>query len=568
MAYQVLSRKWRPQRFEEVVGQQHVTATLQNSIAQERLAHAYLFTGPRGIGKTTTARILAKYLNCKNPSDLNPCNECKNCKEITAGRSFDVLEIDGASNNGVENIRELREAVKYPPTDGKYRVYIIDEVHMLSNSAFNALLKTLEEPPEHVKFIFATTEPEAVLPTIISRTQRFDFKRIPLPKIIELLETICDSEGIEISRGALTLIAKKADGGMRDAESLLDQVISFAGGDITDENVASILGVVNYDLYIQLSEILQEHDVPGVIALVTEVLSTGYDLSEFLAGLADFWRNLMILSSTKDPTLMEVPEAYHESFQSTAEKFETRDLLRLLNLTLSAQQQFRDSQNHRLFVENFLIRLAHLDTSVRIDELLSGAPVSGSPGGSSSTNPPERSVTGSAGTEQKPKSESGPKRRVIGSKRTRIKSSAKTAPKDSPQQTTSKVSETEQTETGQSDATNPTLQNIQEKWNDFTKQVTEKHGFLGQYLSESEPRQADNKRLVLLFDRSQEVHKNRVEEKIRETEDVVQEYFGHKFRVKCRLGELEKPEGAEDEDIIDDPITQAIITEFNGEIVK
>jgi len=183
MTYQVLSIKWRPQKFEDVIGQQHVTTTLQNSIKQDRLAHAFLFTGPRGVGKTTTARILAKYLNCKSPKDSNPCNECKNCKEITAGRSFDVMEIDGASNNGVENIRDLREAVKYPPSDAQYKIYIIDEVHMLSKSAFNALLKTLEEPPPHVKFIFATTEPEKVLPTIISRTQRFDFKRIPLTGI-------------------------------------------------------------------------------------------------------------------------------------------------------------------------------------------------------------------------------------------------------------------------------------------------------------------------------------------------------------------------------------------------
>lgn len=566
MAYQVLSRKWRPQRFEEVVGQQHVTVTLQNSIAQDRLAHAYLFTGPRGIGKTTTARILAKYLNCKNPQDLNPCNECKNCKEITAGRSFDVLEIDGASNNGVANIRELREAVKYPPTDGKYRIYIIDEVHMLSNSAFNALLKTLEEPPAHVKFIFATTEPEAVLPTIISRTQRFDFKRIPLPKIVELLESICESEGIDIGHGALTLIAKKADGGMRDAESLLDQVISFAGEEISDEDVASILGIVNYDLYIRLSEILQQHDVGEVITLVTEVLSTGYDLSEFLSGLADFWRNLLILSSTDDASLMEVPESYHESFGNTAAAFDSRDLLRLLNLTLSAQQQFRNVRNQRLYVENFLIRLAHLDSSVQIDKLLSGAASGDSvrtqPKGRPA-NPPEGSVAEKKVAGPKSPATSQPVQRSIGSKRTKLGSHRKdTEPKKVTQP------EAQFAEKDAEDETNPALEQIREQWPSFTEQVKDKYGMVGQYLSECEIARADNRRIELLVDRTQEIHKNRIEDRIKNIEGLIADYFGSPYRVKCRLGDLERSSDDDAEDIIDDPITQAIITEFDGEVIK
>src|SRR5262245_48859655 len=244
MSYLVLARKWRPQTFDEVVGQEHVTRTLRNALSSGRVAHAFLFTGPRGVGKTTTARVLAKALNCEHGPTPDPCNRCNNCTEITAGRAIDVLEIDGASHTGVDHIRDLTEGVQYRPAKSRFRIVIIDEVHMLSNAAFNALLKTLEEPPPHVKFIFATTEAHKILQTILSRCQRYDFKRIPLRELMQRLKTIVEREGLQADEVGLALLAREADGSLRDAESLLDQVAAW-GGTITEQTVRDSLGVAD-----------------------------------------------------------------------------------------------------------------------------------------------------------------------------------------------------------------------------------------------------------------------------------------------------------------------------------
>jgi len=245
MSYLVLARKWRPQLFEEVIGQRHVTQTLQNAISQQRVAHAFLFTGARGVGKTSSARILAKALNCEKGLRTNPCNECASCQEITHGTSMDVIEIDGASNRGIDEIRELRENVRYTPAKSRYKVYIIDEVHMLTKEAFNALLKTLEEPPPHIVFIFATTEPHKIPATILSRCQRYDFKRIPFREVVESLKWIVEKEGIQISQRGLLSIAQGSEGSLRDAQSLLDQVIAYSGREIRDEDVVEVLGLID-----------------------------------------------------------------------------------------------------------------------------------------------------------------------------------------------------------------------------------------------------------------------------------------------------------------------------------
>src|ERR1700722_17688957 len=277
--YQVLARKWRPQQFDDVVGQEHVTTTLKNAIEQNRLAHAYLFVGPRGIGKTSTARIFAKALNCVKGPTATPCDKCDNCLEITEGRSLDVLEIDGASNNGVEQVRELRDTVRYAPARGKFKIYIIDEVHMLPTQAFNALLKTLEEPPAHVKFIFATTEPQKVLPTILSRCQRFDLRRIPAALITAHLQFIAREEKISLDDRAALAVARGAEGGLRDAESMLDQLVAFCGEKIVEEDVLSIFGFTAG----QTVSLLCEHILNGAsskaLALVHEQSEAGKDLS-------------------------------------------------------------------------------------------------------------------------------------------------------------------------------------------------------------------------------------------------------------------------------------------------
>ena len=283
--YQVIARKWRPQTFDDVVGQDHVVRTLKNAIGRNRIAHAYLFVGPRGTGKTSTARIFAKALNCTNgpKADFDPNDPA--CKAIAEGSHLDVIEIDGASNNGVEQVRDLRDTVQYAPAQGKFKVYIIDEVHMLSTAAFNALLKTLEEPPEHVKFVFATTDPQKVLPTIVSRCQRFDLKPIPAPLIVERLKKIATSEKVKITDGALECIARMADGGMRDAQSILDQMISFCGTEVTEPEVLDVYGLVSAEKIAELGAALAAGDHRKIVALVDECDANGRDLVRLLSDL-------------------------------------------------------------------------------------------------------------------------------------------------------------------------------------------------------------------------------------------------------------------------------------------
>jgi DNA polymerase-3 subunit gamma/tau len=299
MSYIVTARKWRPMVFEDVVGQAHVTTTLRNAIASNRLSHAYIFSGPRGVGKTTTARILAKAINCLHPAkDHNPDNGCELCQEITEGRSVNVFEIDGASNRGIDEIRNLREAVRYGPAKGKYKVYIIDEVHMLTKEAFNALLKTLEEPPAYILFIFATTEVHKVPATILSRCQRFDFKRNTIEEITERLLFIAREEKIEISEDALMLIAKKADGSMRDGQSIFDQIVAFCGEKIDAKQIRDALNIVDQELFFRTTDIIKAKDAKGCLALVEEIVNQGVDLREFLQGLNEHFRNLLVANVT------------------------------------------------------------------------------------------------------------------------------------------------------------------------------------------------------------------------------------------------------------------------------
>src|SRR5512135_2943846 len=296
MSYQVLARKWRPQVFEDVVGQGHITRTLQNAIASGRLAHAFLFSGPRGVGKTTTARILAKALNCAEGPTPRPCGKCDSCVETAAGTSVDVIEIDGASNRGIEHIRELREAVKYAPVGGKNKVYVIDEVHMLTNEAFNALLKTLEEPPPHVIFIFATTEPQKIPATIHSRCQRYGFKRIALSEIAAKLREIATKEGITVSEQGLVMIARAAEGSMRDSQSLLDQALSYSGMTIADRDLQTILGAVAQETLRTFADGLFAQDAAVLLGQVDQLLEQGQDMRQFLVGLVEHIRNLIVIT--------------------------------------------------------------------------------------------------------------------------------------------------------------------------------------------------------------------------------------------------------------------------------
>jgi DNA polymerase-3 subunit gamma/tau len=370
MGFIVTARKWRPQRFEDVVGQEHITSTLKNAIKNNRIAHAYIFTGPRGVGKTTTARILAKALNCLNPVDNEPCNECELCLSIQNGQSMDIFEIDAASNRGIDEVRTLRESVKYAPSRGKYKIYIIDEVHMLTKESFNAFLKTLEEPPAHTIFIFATTDIHKVPLTIISRCQRFDFRRIQLNTIKSLLAEIAKKEKIEIDDKTLTIIAKKADGALRDAESFFDQIVSFCGNKIDPETVSRMLNLIDDEIYFTISDAILERNYNAVFSVSESIYDKGYDFIDFTNGLIEHFRNILTVILTKKTDLVETAEVYKTKYLNYIDKFNEGDLLRILNFLNKTQQELRFTQNHRLKVEISLSHLIGMYRTSTISEIL------------------------------------------------------------------------------------------------------------------------------------------------------------------------------------------------------
>jgi DNA polymerase-3 subunit gamma/tau len=371
MAYEVLARKWRPQQFADVVGQGHVTKTLTNAIETNRVAHAYMFVGSRGTGKTTSARILAKALNCEKGPTPNPCDVCDSCKEVMAGNSLDVIEIDGASNNGVDQVRDLRDNARYSPARGPYKIYIIDEVHMLSTAAFNALLKTLEEPPSHVKFIFATTDVHKVLPTILSRCQRFDLRRISVQDIVDRLRKGCAEEGIRISEDALLAIARGAEGGLRDAESALDQIISFRGKEIEEEDVLAVFGLVSRHVLENLSVAILKSDVPAIINIISEMDQAGKDLQRIVMELLESFRNLLVVLYAGDgAAALELPEAQLQFYQAQAPGTEAGRVLRIIDALVETDGRMRYALSKKTLLETGLIRCSRAAETATINELL------------------------------------------------------------------------------------------------------------------------------------------------------------------------------------------------------
>jgi DNA polymerase-3 subunit gamma/tau len=363
----VSARKYRPQNFSTVVGQSHITTTLKNAIRQQQLAHAFLFCGPRGVGKTTCARILAKTINCSNPTpEGEACNTCNSCVSFEAGTSLNIYELDAASNNSVDDIRELVEQIRFAPQAGRYRVYIIDEVHMLSASAFNAFLKTLEEPPAHAIFILATTEKHKILPTILSRCQIFDFKRITQADTVAHLEEIAEKEHIQAEKAALQLIAQKSEGCMRDSLSILDKMVSFTGGEVSYQHTLEHLNILDEDYYFRFHELLMQENLSGVLLLYDEIHRKGFEADMVLNGFASFYRNLLVSKDPATAAILDVMEGMQEKFAAVADKTDSSYMLSALNIISTAEIEIRQARNKRLHIELALIKLNFLHQAIEL----------------------------------------------------------------------------------------------------------------------------------------------------------------------------------------------------------
>jgi len=362
--YIVSARKYRPLTFKGIVGQKSLSTTLKNAIQSAKIAHAYLFCGPRGVGKTSCARIFAKTINCLHPTtDGESCNDCESCRSFIEQRSFNIHELDAASNNSVEDIRSLTEQVRIPPQGGKYKIYIIDEVHMLSTQAFNAFLKTLEEPPHYAIFVLATTEKQKILPTILSRCQTYDFARITVEDIVEHLQYVASCENITAETEALNIIAQKADGGLRDALSIFDQLVSYTTGNITYQSVLDHLNVLDYDYYFRITDAMLQGDVRTCLLILNEVLEKGFDGQHFISGLATHFRNLLVCMDEATIVLFEVGASLREQYKTTAKRCSDKFLFNAIALANQCDFDYRHSRNKRLLLELTLIQISQLMTS-------------------------------------------------------------------------------------------------------------------------------------------------------------------------------------------------------------
>ena len=551
MSYQVLSLQLRPQRFDKVVGQTHVTRTLQNAIGLDRVAHGYIFSGPRGVGKTTTARILAKVLNCKNPKDNNPCGTCVNCTEITQGSNLDVQELDGASNRGIDEMRDLREAVKYPPNNSKYRIYIIDEVHMLTREAFNALLKTLEEPPPHVIFIMATTDAHKVPATILSRTQRFDFKHISINDISEYLKQILESENIKYDTDGIRLIAQKADGSLRDSLSLLDQTIAYASDALDVETIRDVLGIIKENVFLNIIQTIEKRDHKEVIHQLGQLIDAGYAISDFISGFNEFLRNCMS-QKTGVSTKLNLSENSLNWLQ-TGCRFSTADFLRMLELSLQFESKLRFLQQPHISLEALFIKLSMMDASVDIASILSGEV--------------PKTISVKKPESQKPSiTTENPDSPLV-----------QTEPMESPQPTENNpVTEKLTTPTPPvvsepvpQQVRNLTLEDFNNSWAEIIEGLEEKNSKIAHFLEEAKLSSFDGKQLLIELVNGHRFHLKTLEKDAEQIASVINDKLNQKIRIKFHIQENneEKPEKKKPESA-EHPLFMKVLETFEGEIIR
>lgn len=542
MSYVVLARKWRPQTFDEVAGQETVTRALRNALRSGRIAHAFLFSGVRGVGKTTTARILAKALNCEKGPTEEPCSKCVSCTEIAAANSLDVLEIDAASNTGVDNIRELRESARYTPARDRFKIYIIDEVHMLSNAAFNALLKTLEEPPPHVKFILATTEHAKIPVTITSRCQEYDLKPIPFVLILEHLKRICASEEIEISDYGLRAISSAAKGSMRDGQSILEQITSLSGKQVSDEDVRVLLGVVDEKLVAGLVDCIQERDAQALLQRMQDAVESGVDPLNLAGRMLAHVRNLMVFQvSGWEERLLQLPDSQKEVVTRQAEAFSTPDLIRFFDVLTRCGGEMRWHPNPGLHLEMAFMKLIELAGLPRLESVLEQLE-SGRFQGTAQTpeNPPEsRDLYGS------PPAPTGPAPAA--------KTTAAPAPAASP--------------AAPEPARPEPVQHPQEFRERLLAAVQDQAPALYSSLLHSSDSQIQDGDLIVVFPASEQVHAGLVQEKAQHLSELSGQLTGSPCKLQIRFQEAEPAGKDEEEDLAEHPKVKAFLKRFPSKMI-